>query len=206
MRGLANKVVLITGGGIGQALSRPFAAENAAVIAADINAEALGRTRQAVLAAGGRCETRILDITDYPAVQTAVGAVAATHGRIDALVNNAGWDAPMQFIDTDPEFWTKVIAINLRGPLNLQHTVLPIMIAQGGGKIVNIASDAGRVGFSGEAVYSRPARVASSPSARRSHARWRRSIFASTLCLSGAYRDTAAGVVSRRRRLRQKAL
>jgi 2-hydroxycyclohexanecarboxyl-CoA dehydrogenase len=75
-------------------------------------------------------------------------------GRIDILVNNAGWDIAMQFTESTPEFWDKVIAINLKGPLNLQHAVVPLMTEAGGGKIINIASDAGRVGSSGESVYS----------------------------------------------------
>jgi 2-hydroxycyclohexanecarboxyl-CoA dehydrogenase len=87
-------------------------------------------------------------------VAEAIGAIHAELGRIDVLVNNAGWDVAMQFVETTPEFWDKIIAINLRGPLNLQHAVVPLMIAAGGGKIVNIASDAGRVGSSGESVYS----------------------------------------------------
>ena len=70
------------------------------------------------------------------------------------LVNNAGWDIPVAFVETDRPFWDKVIAINLYGPLNMHHAVLPRMMARKRGRIVNIASDAGRVGSSGEAVYS----------------------------------------------------
>ena len=70
------------------------------------------------------------------------------------LVNNAGWDRAANFLDTTPEFWNKVIAINLYGPLNVSHVVLRGMAARGFGRVVNIASDAGRVGSSGEAVYS----------------------------------------------------
>ena len=80
--------------------------------------------------------------------------VHVERGRIDILVNNASWDVAMQFVETTPEFWDKVIAINLRGPLNLHHAVAPLMIDAGGGKVINIASDAGRVGSSGESVYS----------------------------------------------------
>jgi 2-hydroxycyclohexanecarboxyl-CoA dehydrogenase len=69
-------------------------------------------------------------------------------------VNNAGWDLFRPFLKTDPAFWQKIVAINLMGPLNVLHCVLPGMVERGGGKVVSIASDAGRVGSSGEAPYS----------------------------------------------------
>ena len=77
---------------------------------------------------------------------------AGARGGIGILVNNAGWDRMMNFVDTDPTFWRKVIDINLVGHLNLHHAVLPRMVARRSGSIINIASDAGRVGSSGEAV------------------------------------------------------
>ena len=88
-----------------------------------------------------------IDITDYEAVKQAVAAA----GPVDILVNNAGWDMFKPFLKTDPAFWQKIISINLLGAMNLLHCVLPGMVARGGGKVVNIASDAGRVGSSGEA-------------------------------------------------------
>jgi 2-hydroxycyclohexanecarboxyl-CoA dehydrogenase len=156
MRGLQGKVALVTGaaGGIGQALCRRFREEGATVAALDISAEGLSRLEGDL----GGGEARLLpvtaDITDHGAVADAVAGIARRLGRIDILFNNAGWDAPKQFLDTTPEFWSKVIAINLLGPLNLHHAVLPLMVASGGGAVVNIASDAGRVGSSGESVYS----------------------------------------------------
>ena len=75
-------------------------------------------------------------------------------GRVHVLVNNAGWDKPMPFVETTPDFWDRILALNLRGPIACTHAVLPHMIRQAHGKIVSIASDAGRVGSSGEAVYS----------------------------------------------------
>ena len=90
------------------------------------------------------------DITDYEAVRKAV----AEAGPVDILVNNAGWDMFRPFLKTDPAFWQKIISINLLGAMNLLHCVLPGMVARGAGKVVNIASDAGRVGSSGEAPYS----------------------------------------------------
>ncbi len=154
MRGLSGKIALVTGaaGGIGRAICRRFVEESVLVAALDIDDAGLGRLR------GELGEAELLpvacDIGDHAAVADAVRGVVGRFGRIDILVNNAGWDAPKQFLDTTPDFWTKVIAINLLGPLNLHHTVLPHMVAAKGGAVVNIASDAGRVGSSGEAVYS----------------------------------------------------
>jgi len=91
-----------------------------------------------------------VDITDYAAVKKAVDAA----GPVDILVNNAGWDMFKPFLKTDPAFWQKIISINLIGAMNLMHCVLPGMVERGRGKVVNVASDAGRVGSSGEAPYS----------------------------------------------------
>lgn len=156
MRGLDGKTVLVTGaaGGIGRALCRRFGEEGARVIATDVNAEGLAAIHRELADAGHVVESLVLDITDYAAVAAAVETLIEGHGSIDALINNAGWDLPSPFLDTTPEFWTKVIAINLNGPLNLQHCVVRHMVKAGAGKVVNIASDAGRVGSSGEAVYS----------------------------------------------------
>ena len=95
-----------------------------------------------------------MDVGDYAVVQSAVAQVEEDLGPIWLLVNNAGWDKPMPFLKTDQALWDKIIRINLYGPLNTHHAVLPRMVANGGGRIVNIASDAARVGTSDEAVYS----------------------------------------------------
>ncbi|PYN09283.1 MAG: 2-hydroxycyclohexanecarboxyl-CoA dehydrogenase, partial [Candidatus Rokuibacteriota bacterium] len=79
-------------------------------------------------------------------VDTVVAGVLAAWGAVHILVNNAGWDRPMPFVETTEEFWDKVLAVNLKGPIICTHAVLPPMIAQGYGKIVSVASDAGRVG------------------------------------------------------------
>ena len=105
-------------------------------------------------AAGGRAASQAVDITDYAAVQAAVREIEIQHGPTDILVNNAGWDQAGNFLDTSPSVWDKLIAINLTGPLNLHHIVLRGMVSRGGGRVVNIASDAARVGSSGEAVYA----------------------------------------------------
>jgi 2-hydroxycyclohexanecarboxyl-CoA dehydrogenase len=134
MRGLKGKTAIVTGGaaGIGAAIVERFRAEGTKVVIFDLNGE-----------------TKV-DITDYEAVKQAVAAA----GPVDILVNNAGWDMFRPFLKTDPEFWQKIISINLVGAMNLLHCVLPGMVERGGGKVVSIASDAGRVGSSGEAPYS----------------------------------------------------
>jgi 2-hydroxycyclohexanecarboxyl-CoA dehydrogenase len=134
MRGLQGKSAIVTGGaaGIGAAIVRRLREEGTRVVVFDINAEDK------------------VDITDYAAVKKAVDAA----GPVDILVNNAGWDMFKPFLKTDPAFWQKIISINLVGAMNLLHCVLPGMVERGGGKVVNIASDAGRVGSSGEAPYS----------------------------------------------------
>jgi len=153
MRGLKDKVCVITGaaGGIGRALCARFLEEGAQVVAADNNTVALAALGDEL---AGKARLVELDITDHAAVAAAVTAAKQALGRIDVLVNNAGWDVPVEFVATTPEFWAKCIAINLTGPLNMHHAVLPHMIKDGGGMVVNIASDAGRVGSSGESVYS----------------------------------------------------
>lgn len=156
MRGLKEKVVVITGaaGGIGKSLVRRFCEEGAFVVAVDVNADALDTLGRELDAHAANISPVQLDITDHEAVVKAMTEVATQRGGIDVLVNNAGWDVAMQFLETDPAFWQKVIAINLLGPLNLHHAILPLMTNRKQGKIINISSDAGRVGSSGESVYS----------------------------------------------------
>ncbi len=154
MRGLQGKLALVTGaaGGIGRAICRRFVEEGVSV--AGLDRDGAGLARLAGELGEEKLALFVADISDHAAVAEAVAGIVARRGRIDILVNNAGWDAPRQFLDTTPEFWTEVIAINLIGPLNLHHAVLPYMVRAEGGAVVNIASDAGRVGSSGEAVYS----------------------------------------------------
>ena len=107
-----------------------------------------------IKSAGGKASLHAADISDYAAVTRAIEDFEQAAGPIALLVNNAGWDRAASFLDTTPEFWAKVVGINLYGPLNVSHIVLKGMAARGFGRVVNIASDAGRVGSSGEAVYS----------------------------------------------------
>jgi len=156
MRGLKGRIAIVTGaaGGIGRAICARFVDEGIRLIAADIDAAALEDLAEGLRGRGGEVLPLAFDITSYEDVEAAVGKAVAHFGGIDILVNNAGWDVARPFLDTGPELWDKIIAINLRGPLNLHKAVLPHLIAGGGGKIVNIASDAGRVGSSGESVYA----------------------------------------------------
>jgi 2-hydroxycyclohexanecarboxyl-CoA dehydrogenase len=156
MRGLKDKVVIVTGGGggIGGATCRRFAADGAKVAVLDIDRAAAEATAAAIAAAGGTARAFACDITDHAGTAAAVTAVEAALGPVHALVNNAGWDVFRLFKDSAPEEWRKLIDINLVGALNMHHAVLPGMIARRAGRIVNIASDAARVGSSGEAVYA----------------------------------------------------
>ena len=140
------KTVLVTGGGgaIGAAICRRFAREGAKVLVADVNAEAAMR-----VAAEMKGKALAFDIADYAAAKSAIGAET-----IDVLVNNAGWDRFQNFVDTKPEEWERLLDINLRGPLNMHHIVVPQMLSRGAGRVINISSDAARVGSSGEGVYS----------------------------------------------------
>ena len=147
MRDLEGRIILVTGaaGGIGKEICKRFAEEGSIVIATDLNALGLEDLKSRLNDLKGSLQTHVLNITDALAVESVVSKVLEENGKIDALINNAGWDHAAPVVDTDPNLWHKLININLIGPLNLQKTVLPSMIASSSGKIINIASDAGRV-------------------------------------------------------------
>jgi 2-hydroxycyclohexanecarboxyl-CoA dehydrogenase len=146
MKGLQGKTVLVTGGGgaIGSSICARFAEDGAKVLVADRNKDAAEKTASALGATA-----LVFDISDYQKAKEAFAGHA-----FDILVNNAGWDRFQNFVDTKPEEWEQLLDINLRGPLNMHHLVLPGMLKAGRGRIVNISSDAARVGSSGESVYS----------------------------------------------------
>lgn len=157
MRGLSGKTAIVTGAGsgIGRAIATRLAAEGCVVGVFDINPAGADETVGAIESAGGKAVAVACDITDYAAVTAAVASFEQQAGRAtDVLVNNAGWDTPMPFLKTEPAFWQKVTAINWFGPLHMTHAVAQGMAARKAGRIIQIASDAGRVGSSGEVVYS----------------------------------------------------
>jgi 2-hydroxycyclohexanecarboxyl-CoA dehydrogenase len=157
MRGLKGKTAIVTGAGsgIGRAIAQRLGAEGLTVGVFDINPNGAAETVKAIESTGGKAVAVTCDVTDYAAVTAAVAMFEGSTGKgTDVLVNNAGWDTPMPFLKTDPAFWNKVTAINWFGPLHMTHAVAQGMAARKGGRIVNIASDAGRVGSSGEVVYS----------------------------------------------------
>jgi 2-hydroxycyclohexanecarboxyl-CoA dehydrogenase len=175
MERFKNRTVIITGGagGIGGATCRSFAAEGAKVAVFDMNLEAAQKVADEINGSGGSAAAFKCDITDRVAVDVAVAETIDQFGSIDVLVNNAGWDIFKPFVKTAPEEWTKLIAINLTGALHMHHAVLPGMVERKNGRIVNIASDAARVGSSGEAVYAacKGGLVAFSKTIAREHAR-----------------------------------
>jgi 2-hydroxycyclohexanecarboxyl-CoA dehydrogenase len=150
---LEDKIAIVTGAGqgIGRAIAEKLAAEGATVVATDVN-EATAKETAATI--GGSAVGIRTDVTSRESVDAMVAQVRARFDRIDVLVNNAGWDKAGPFVDSDPADWDRVIAINLYGVLHTSRAVLPLMIGQKSGSVVNLASDAGRVGSSGEAVYS----------------------------------------------------
>ncbi|MGW1780503.1 SDR family NAD(P)-dependent oxidoreductase [Streptomyces sp. NPDC002143] len=152
-----DKVALVTGAGrgIGEAIADALAAQGASVAVCDVDTEAAGKVaarlaeRHGVRAAGVGA-----DISDGASVRSAVQRATAAFGPIDILVNNAAVDVIGRFVDSDEATWDRIISVNLRGTITVTRAVLDSMIERGGGRIVHIASDAGRVGSSGEVVYS----------------------------------------------------
>ena len=150
------RTVIVTGGasGIGKATAFLLAREGARVFVGDVD-EAGGRATAAEGAADRLAiEYLPLDLTDKPSIEDFVTAVHQRAERIDGLVNGAGWDQIQPFLENPPEMWDRIIAINLMGAVRLTRGVLPPMVAAREGKIVNISSDAGRVGSMGETVYA----------------------------------------------------
>ena len=161
------------GGGIGGATCRGFAQEGARVAVFDRDINAAQKVAADICANGGVAQAFCCDITDRASVDAAVAATESQLGPIMVLVNNAGWDVFKPFTKTEPPQWDQLIAINLIGTLHMHHAVLPVMVARKKGRIVNIASDAARVGSSGEAVYAacKGGIVAFSKTIAREHAR-----------------------------------
>ena len=153
---LKNRVAIVTGagGGIGRAIAVKFAALGANVVVADIKEEGARETVFLVGKSGPKGLALNTDITSFAQVQEMARATLSAFGKVDILVNNAGWDKIEPFVKNSPDLWDRVIAVNLKGPIHCTRAVLDPMMERKQGKIINISSDAGRVGSTGEAVYS----------------------------------------------------
>jgi 2-hydroxycyclohexanecarboxyl-CoA dehydrogenase len=154
--GLAGKVVLVTGAGrgIGKDIAMTFAREGARLVASDLDGANAEATAAEAVAAGTEAIGVSLDVTSFDAAQSAVAAATDRFGTLDVLVNCAGAWRINLFVDSTPDDWAFEINTCLLGVINVTRAALDPMIAGGGGKIVNIASDAGRVGEFRQAVYS----------------------------------------------------
>lgn len=150
---LDTKIAVVTGAarGLGRGIAEKLASQGATVVVTDVNEDG---AKQAAQELGGSAVGLGCDVSSYESVEAMVTAVKEQFGRVDILVNNAGWDLAAPFLELDRDVWPKIIGINLYGVLNTSKAVLPIMAEQGSGSVINISSDAGRVGSSGEAVYS----------------------------------------------------
>jgi 2-hydroxycyclohexanecarboxyl-CoA dehydrogenase len=147
------RVALVSGAarGIGRGIAEELAARGRAVAIGDLLED---EAREAAEAIGDAAIAVPLDVTSTESVAAAVAQVERTLGPVDIVVNNAGWDELRKFLDTDEAFWDRVIDVNFKGCLRMTHAVLPGMAERGFGRVVNIGSDAGRVGSSMESVYS----------------------------------------------------
>jgi 3-oxoacyl-[acyl-carrier protein] reductase len=151
-----NKVAVITGAanGIGLATAVKFAAEGAVAVICDLDANQVEQAVAKVQASGGRAEGHIVDVTDRSTVDTMVGQVMSRHGRIDVLVNNAGITKDSRLTKMTEAQFDAVINVNLKGVFNCTQAVAGIMLAQGGGSIVNTSSVAGTYGNFGQGNYA----------------------------------------------------
>jgi 2-hydroxycyclohexanecarboxyl-CoA dehydrogenase len=153
MRGLRGQKVIVTGAasGIGRAAAIRLAAEGCLLGLFDLNGAG---AREVANEIGANARVYTVDIGDYARVKDAVAKFESDFGPTDGLANVAGWDRAQNFLDSEPALWEKIVRINLFGPLNMHHVVVKGMAERRCGRVVNVASDAGRVGSSGEAVYS----------------------------------------------------
>jgi 2-hydroxycyclohexanecarboxyl-CoA dehydrogenase len=150
------RTAFVTGGaqGIGRGIATALGAQGFRVAVVDVDVESAQATAESITAAGGTALAVRADVTDTGSVRAAVQTVTDELGPVEIAVNNAGWDDFMNFVDTTEDFWERILDINFTGMLRVTHTVVPGMIERGWGRVINIGSDAGRVGSSLEAVYS----------------------------------------------------
>ncbi|HET7342670.1 MAG TPA: SDR family NAD(P)-dependent oxidoreductase [Methylomirabilota bacterium] len=153
---LRGKTALVTGAGrgIGRAIALALAAEGAEIAALDIDGDAADRVRRDIDSIGVKAVALAADLRRGADVRKAVEVALGQLGQLDLLVNNAGWDKLEPFVESEEETWDKIISLNFKGVLHTCRAVVPHMIERGRGKVISIASDAGRVGSMGEAVYA----------------------------------------------------
>lgn len=156
MRGLKGRRIILTGGasGIGRATALRLVEEGCIVAIFDKDEPGARNTAERARSGPGSATAFAVDITDYEAIRAAAAAFEQSAGPVEGLANVAGWDLPIPFLDTTLDFWDKIIRLNLYGPLYMHYAVVRGMAERGFGRVVNVSSDAGRVGSSGEAVYS----------------------------------------------------
>jgi 2-hydroxycyclohexanecarboxyl-CoA dehydrogenase len=157
MTGFTDRTAVVTGaaGGIGRAIIRGLAGVGANVVVADLDEKAAGEVAASVAAdAKGQILAVRMDVSSTDSVRSALQFARERLGQIDILVNNAGIDKIEPFVDSTEQTWRRIIEVNYLGTVTVTRAVLDGMIERGYGRIVNISSDAGRVGSSGEVVYS----------------------------------------------------
>lgn len=152
----ASRSALVTGAarGIGAAVAHALAGAGLAVAVTDRDGTEAERTAAAIRAARGEAVAFPLDVTDPAGIAAAVAECGRRLPPLRVLVNNAGWDRLEPFVENEPALWDTLVAVNLQGAFHVTRAALDPMIAAGGGRIVNVASDAGRVGSMGETVYA----------------------------------------------------
>jgi len=150
------RAAIVTGGGrgIGRAIALALARDGRSVAVADLLADQARAVAAEIVEDGGSAIAVELDVTEPASVQSGIDMAEGALGPLEILVNNAGWDELRPFLDTDEQFWERVLDVNFKGALRMTHALLPGMLERRFGRIVSIGSDAGRVGSSLESVYS----------------------------------------------------
>ncbi len=153
---LEQRVAVVTGAGsgIGQAMALLFAREGARVLAADVNGEAAEATAARVTAEGGSCQALTVNVVEPDQVRTMIERAGSSYGQLDILCNNAGIGSTTDVVECEPDEWDRVMTVNVKSVYLGCKYAVPVMIAQGGGVIVNTASVAGMVGIVKRASYS----------------------------------------------------
>lgn len=156
MLSLQGKVAIVTGSaqGIGRVTAIKIAQQGARTAIVDLNLEGAENVAREIKEIGGEAIPLKVDVTDFDQINGMVDRLRKQYGRIDILVNNVGWNRTQDFVNDTPEFWEKIISLNLKAHIFCSHAALKVMIEQRYGKIVNIGSDSGRVGNPRDAVYS----------------------------------------------------